>query len=163
MRDITDLGDIWEIPARFDIVVPVKYNLKANIRNKSGANVSQLLADINKTPEELVSFLDQVLREAISANIWRTRNGVDDIISSSKLLRSQNISYGNNSIQIRYDVPYAALVHYGGYIIPYGRQNARPVYIPPRPWVYNVLTDQFDGFNLRAIYADIIKRVLTKF
>ena len=47
---------------------------------------------------------------------------------------------------IIYKTPYAAFVHYGGVMQPYGNPNAAAVTIPGRPWI----TEGLKGFNLRA-------------
>ena len=39
---------------------------------------------------------------------------------------------------MQYNTPYAAFVHYGGMIKPYGNKNAADVLIPARPWVQAV-------------------------
>jgi hypothetical protein len=110
---------------------------------------------------EFANILDNILREAISAQIWAERNGTSDIIDSGELLNSSRVNVTSNSrISIQYDVPYAALVHYGGYIRPYGNQNADLVYLPPRPWVQTVLESQFNSYSMVRIYSDIMRRLL---
>lgn len=42
---------------------------------------------------------------------------------------------------IIYKTPYAAFVHYGGVIQPYGNPNAASVTIPGRPWIEKGLED----------------------
>lgn len=156
-------SDIEGIPDKFQISGSINTGIRAKISNQGSSNVKNLVTGLKGSPEELVIVLDGILREAINANIWRTRSGVDDIIDSGNLLKSQNISYSGSSINISYDVPYASLIHYGGYIIPYGNSGLRPVYVPPRPWVFNVLNDLYGGFSLAETYSDIIRRILSKF
>lgn len=76
---------------------------------------------------------------AITSSIWNTNSGISDIYLSGELLTSVNIGTDLNGINISYDAPYASLIHYGGYIVPYGNQNASKVYVPPRPWISAVL------------------------
>lgn len=157
------VNDLGAIPNKIIISGVLNTGIKAKVSSRINTDIKNLSNQIERSPEELAGVLDVILREAISANIWSTRNGSQDIIDSGELLRSQEVIYSGSSIRIRYGVPYAALVHYGGYIIPYGNAGARPVYIPPRPWVYDVLNNQFNGFDLSGVYYDIVKRILSKF
>ena len=38
-------------------------------------------------------------------------------------------------VSATYNSPYANLVHYGGYVTPYGNPDAAAVYVPGRPWI----------------------------
>jgi phage gpG-like protein len=163
MSKFTDLSILGSIPSNITISGSIRRNIKVRLRNSSGNIGERLAKDLNRSPAELEVILDRVLRDAISANIWRTRNGESDIIDSGRLLASQEVNYASSGITINYNVPYAALVHYGGYILPYGNKNARPVYIPPRPWVTDVINGQFNGFQLAEVYGDIIRRILAKY
>lgn len=80
---------------------------------------------------------------AIMSNIWASGNGLSDIYLSGDLLRSQEVNVNDDTIEIGYDVPYAALIYYGGYITPYGNKSSNKVYIPPRPWIQAVV----EGMN----------------
>jgi phage gpG-like protein len=98
--------------------------------------------------------VDSQVKEAMQANmnsvIWswpretnRKSGGIvgspRDIIDTGNLAsrnyvrisyttRGASITVGNNS-------PYAGIVHFGGYITPYGDRSKRPVFIPGRPWI----------------------------
>lgn len=158
----TSLDIFSGIDNKITISGGINARIKSGLSVKTSSSITELPKRLQRTPEEMVRILDEVLREAINANVWSTRNGVDDIIDSGKLLNSQSLVYSGSSIQIRYSAPYAALIHYGGYIVPYGNVLARPVYIPPRPWVADVLSGQFGGIDLGVIYGDIIRRVLSR-
>jgi phage gpG-like protein len=58
-----------------------------------------------------------------------------DLVDTGALRNSLEINITNGSLSIRYTAPYAGIVHYGGYIVPYGNKNAERVYIPPRPFL----------------------------
>ena len=136
---------------------------RIRITPSADSRIAQIIKNLRSkaSGDEFARILDQVLQEAISASIWRTRNGVDDIIDSGDLSRSLEISRTANGLVISYDVPYANLIHYGGYIVPYGNTNAQRVYIPPRPWVATVLSGRYGGFDPEDVYFRIITRLLT--
>ena len=72
----------------------------------------------------------------------------------------QGVKSGSEII-VSYSEPYAALIHYGGYILPYGNPNADKVYIPPRPWVESTLKGETGTYSVeeevkRAI-LDLLK------
>lgn len=90
---------------------------------------------INKALREVIRLVDAELIRAIESGGWAS----GPIVDSGKLLRSSRVERNGNSIRLLNDVPYAALIHYGGYVRPYGNPNARPVYIPGRPWIEGVL------------------------
>ena len=115
-----------------------KLPLKSKIKSKS--NISGIGASVSRSLDnavnDMASIIDMTLREAIMADVWQGIDGTNvDIVSSSRLLNSQNVSTSGSRVIINYSVPYANLVHYGGYIVPYGNKNARAVYVPARPWV----------------------------
>lgn len=91
---------------------------------------------LDQVAEELSMRLD----ESISASVWSWKGSSRDIIDSGALKESKKVIVVNNKIEVSYDQPYATLVHYGGYIYPYGNRNAQKVYIPGRPWVGSLLT-----------------------
>jgi hypothetical protein len=59
-------------------------------------------------------------------------------VDTGELMASGRVTLSENGITISYDAPYAALIHYGGYIHPYGNVNLR-VFLPPRPWIESVM------------------------
>ena len=88
--------------------------------------------------------LEQALTKAIQENRWPSASGGNvDIVDTGALLASQQVQIEGSNIKISYGVDYAGIVFYGGYIQPYGNPNARPVYLPPRPWT-DVLQTEFD-------------------
>jgi hypothetical protein len=93
---------------------------------------------INRASQRIAIELKQALDGALSAGVWSTPSGRADIIDTGELLQSGRVDVTDNGVTISYTAPYAALVHFGGYINPYGNTSAR-VYLPPRPWVDSVL------------------------
>lgn len=126
--------------------------------SKIGGNFSRALKSGGMI---LAEEMDIALKEAISSNIWSSRNGVVDIVDSGDLMNSQAVEFRGGGIKISYDVPYASIVHYGGYIVPYGNSRISRVYIPARPWVSELLGGNL-GVNLGEIYRRAILRVLSK-
>lgn len=66
-----------------------------------------------------------------------------NIVDTSALMFSQKVGLREfktkSQIKISYSVPYAAIVHYGGVIRPYGNRFANAVIYPARPWVQAIL------------------------
>lgn len=99
---------------------------------------TEKLSDIERahteTVEEIAIEMNQHLELMMRAS-WGWEGGSRDIVDSGELLRSGGAIVSGDSIEISYQSPYANLVHYGGYIQPYGNQNISKVYIPGRPWI----------------------------
>lgn len=93
---------------------------------------------INRASERIAKDLQAALKDALRSSVWRTPDGTDDIFDTGELLESGTVTVTSSGLTISYSAPYAALVHYGGYINPYGNASAK-VYLPPRPWVDSVL------------------------
>jgi phage gpG-like protein len=99
---------------------------------------------INRASQRIAVDLKRALDDAMSSPVW----GGTDLVDTGALMASGRVSVSQNGITIAYDAPYAALIHYGGYIHPYGNVNLR-VFLPPRPWVESLLfgggpVQQFD-------------------
>ena len=103
---------------------------------------------ISRGAQKGATYVEKGLRTALDASIsspWNWISGTRDIIDTGKLKSSlqikTNYSQTKVSFQVAYNTPYAAFVHYGGAIHPYGNKNAPTVLLPGRPWVQAV----FDG------------------
>ena len=127
----------------------MKFNAGCGIRYRGGltsnnGDISRYVTAIRSSLidglQDIVSAISANLDKALSSNIFSEPGG--DIISSGKLLRSRDITLNSSGdIIISYDVPYANLVHYGGYINVYGSGNK--VYIPGRPFIEAALTNGY--------------------
>ena len=66
-----------------------------------------------------------------------------NIVDTSALMFSQKVVLKEfkrkSQMKISYHVPYAAIVHYGGVIRPYGNRFANAAIYPARPWVQAIL------------------------
>jgi hypothetical protein len=111
------------------------------------------------------STLSEALHKALEGSYWNwpretlRQNGrvvstPRNIVDTGKLKKSQKVatSYkgGTLNVGITYSAPYAKLVHYGGYIRPYGNNDARLAAYPQRPWVHGVLRGEYgiDKYNM---------------
>lgn len=163
-----DFGDISmgiefpDIPDQIVLSGTIRTGIKGSIKLSTDITnkIKRLQSELSKSPAILADIIDRKLQEAISAPIWPTKDGQKDIIDTGELLRSQNVSATSKQIMITYSVPYAAFVHYGGYMIPYNNKNARPVYISPRPWISNVLNGRYQGFNMTEVYKMIVTKII---
>jgi len=164
---ITTSRDISKIPVVRKqevgtIKVPV-VGLVMGIPLTFGVRTEKIELDIEDIKQEYLEMIDELmpklavevakaLDDALKAS-WSWSTGSRDIYDTGALARSGKVVANNNGIEVTYDAPYANIVHNGGYIQPYGNPNARPVYMPARPWVSSVLYGEgpypqfdFEGF-----------------
>ena len=122
------------------------------IEGKADTKKMQLAVNkaITRGAQKGATYVEKGLREALDKSIssqWSWTDGSRDIIDTGRLKSSLQIKTIFNQtkvgFQIAYNTPYAAFVHYGGVIKPYGNKSAADVVIPARPWVQAV----FDGTN----------------
>jgi len=86
--------------------------------------------------EVLSQAIEEALNTAVSSSVWAwSTGGARDIVDTGALRDSLSITVNGDDIDISYGVPYASLVHNGGYIRPYGNANIAAVYLPGRPWI----------------------------
>jgi len=113
---------------------------------------------INRANARIAIDLKVALDAALQASVWSTPSGTGDIYETGELLSSGSVTVGPNGVIVSYDAPYAALVHYGGYIHPYGNMSAR-VYLPPRPWLDSVVRGggPVPEFNFKQYYLEEIR------
>lgn len=111
---------------------------------------------INRASQLIATDLKKALDEAMNSPVW----GGTDLIDTGELMASGRVTLSGNGITISYDAPYATLIHYGGYIHPYGNVNLR-VFLPPRPWIESVMfgggpVPQFDfvSYYTKAIASE---------
>lgn len=140
--------------------IPTKDLIKISFKN---LNIRGLVDEIRRTINNaslIVALeLKEELDKAMLSKTWPTLRGTDDIYDTGKLLESGRVIIDNDGITITYDAPYAALVHYGGYIAPYGRTDVPRIYLPPRPWVETVMGEEGMA-NLAKRYKKAIDKQL---
>lgn len=131
----------------------------------------QLEAGVAKGNSIIETRLTQALNDALEAPIWKWTPGVTtdrkngasvesprDIVDTGALADSLRINTKKGSVDFAYREPYSRMVHYGGYIKPYGNPKASKVYLPPRPWISSVLYGE-NGFEAFP-FADIWKKAI---
>ncbi|MGA0100596.1 MAG: hypothetical protein ACO3HF_01000 [Burkholderiaceae bacterium] len=151
---MADLSDF-----RFAITFQTpKLDLKGKTDKQKAAANKALIRGMQNGMNRIETSLSQALDSAMQSSSWGwprqtlRKNGSTagtsrDIIDTGALMRSKKLKVDfkqtKASLNIRYTAPYAAIVHYGGYIIPYGRPGRAAVNIPGRPWI----TATFEGTN----------------
>jgi phage gpG-like protein len=141
---------------------PLFSSVNIRLRNTSGSRIrAKVIESINEATIVIAQELEAALRSAMSSSSWPTPSGTGDIIDTGKLMESGVIRADGSNIVIAYTAPYAAIVHYGGYIAPFGKQAAK-VYLPARPWVESVLQGggPVQQFNIRERYSQLLKDLL---
>jgi len=108
---------------------------------------------VKRTIERVANDLELKLDAAMASTLW---GELGDIIDSGDLRDSLSVVIQGDSVEISYDSPYANLVHYGGYIAPYGNKSIDKVYIPARPWVEAVFTGNgpVDSIDVPTIFDE---------
>jgi hypothetical protein len=127
---------------------------------------------IDKANKVIETQLTKALNDAMEAPVWKWTPGVTtdrkngssvesprDIIDTGALQASFRINVKKGTVDFAYREPYSRMVHYGGYIIPFGKEGAQKVYLPPRPWITSVLYGEngFQAFPFRDIWLRAIK------
>ena len=160
--------------AKFTATVPKpKIKFSSNIKKERIAFSSKLTKSFQgamfKTEKTISYWLDEAMEESTwtwSGSTIRS-NGTTvssprNIVDTGKLKNSKKIttSFGvtQGKYAVRYDAPYANLVHFGGYIQPYGNSSASSVYVPGRPWITLVFReDMNDGDSDRFNFLEEVK------
>lgn len=133
--------------------------LQLNLKSVSNTDLApRFQRAITRASERISVDLKQALDQAMLSDVWQMPAGAADIYKTGALMESGIITASESGITIAYTAPYAALVHYGGYIHPYGNMSAT-VYLPPRPWVQSVLTGAgpVPQFDFASYYIEEIK------
>jgi phage gpG-like protein len=100
--------------------------------------IKTLGRELEQTTDTFVQFISQDIAVKLDASIDKF-----GVVDTGALKNSLIVDTSNNTVTFSYDSPYAAIQHYGGYILPYGNRSAQPVYLKPRPWLDAVL-DTYD-------------------
>ena len=127
------------------------------------ADTAKMKAAVNKAlvkgAQKGATYVEKSLRIALDKSIssqWSWIDGSRDIVDTGALKGALKINtkFAQTKVtfEIQYNTPYAAFVHYGGIIKPYGNKNAADVVIPARPWVQAVLEGSHgqEKFDMRT-------------
>lgn len=154
---------------QFAVGVDVKFVSKA----KYGKIID---AGVKRGNEIIQTELTKALNDAMDASIWKWNPGVTtlrkngdevtsprNIVDTGALKASFRINIKGNSVDFAYREPYSRLVHWGGYIQPYGNPKASKVYVPGRPWITSVLNGEngFTAFPFKEIWSGEIRAEFT--
>lgn len=140
-------------------------------------NIDKAIAKLNRVSQEvreeikasykkilgLVSDdLYIALGEAMESNVWKWDYGDGDIVDTGALRDSLELQVVENSILISYNQEYAGIVHFGGYIHPYGNPNVQ-IFMPGRPWIQSVLQGggPVNRFDFTLAYAKYFDTIMT--
>jgi hypothetical protein len=151
-------------PIKLNIDTSLKANFVVELDDQQVTKLPRRFKDaINRANQRIITALKGALDNALRANVWPGLDGNTDIYDSGELLESGRVTLDGNGLEISYDAPYASLVHFGGYIIPYGNTSAR-VYLPARPWVRSVLTGNgpVPKFDFREYYLQELQKEFSR-
>lgn len=149
-----------ELPA-IEATLELSKGFEFSFRPGSPDSFESIEADmrpkVNEATAQVVAPLTEALNNAMAAS-WGWSDGARDIIDTGELRNSLTVTVTDGRVDIVYNSPYAGLVHYGGYISPYGNANIEKVYIPGRPWITATLSG--DGpvpqFNFGEYYSNYL-------
>lgn len=152
-RAVEGLSETWEgggLPGELKITF-----VDANGAAQARAAMEEAIEYANSKAESAVR---EALDYAVSSSVWGWRNGSRDIVETGALRDSLRFASSGDGFEFWYDSPYAGLVHYGGYVKPYGNSKIDAVYIPGRPWVDAVMVGggPVNPVNLDEIYDSAI-------
>jgi hypothetical protein len=116
-----------------------QYSIDADISSLTASAKTSFDAAVAEGHQTAQAIIRDALDKAMASASWGWIEGARDIISTGALRNSLTFSEGGKGFEFYYSSDYAALVHYGGYVRPYGNPNAPPVYLPGRPWVDAVM------------------------
>ena len=146
-------------------ILPPKIDTKNNSPKMKRAVNAAIVQGTIKASAYVQRDLKIALDNAVTSSVWswprstfrqngQIAGGVRDIVDTGKLKNSLVIKEKNlqskTTLTIQYKAKYAAFVHYGGAIQPYGNRNAATVLIPARPWVEATLKggNGIEKFNM---------------
>lgn len=159
-KEITDAAkdEIDGFRYGFEISPPILSSKGIKISSSEIKDVisSKVNLVLSKFTQIVISELTIRIKEAFY-QVWPSTSS--DIISSGELLDSLNIQITTKGLSITFDAPYASIIHYGGYIVPYGNKNAERVYLAPRPFL-DVILGRANGPVSSYDFQDALTRAI---
>lgn len=155
-------------------IIDARVNIKFTTRNRVSLEsydigIRDLPTDLrkaaNKATDMVISELGAALDEAMMAAVWDWTNDQRDIVDTGKLMGSRSIQKSGNGFTVAYSAPYAGIVHYGGYIQPYGNPGIEKIYYPSRPWIDSVLNGggPVPQFDFAEVFNRAFQEVADKY
>lgn len=153
-KELSDAPDI-KFNVASGVSIEAKFKLTAYKPNDFGRDLNKAVKQANQI---IADRIGEALDAAMESSAWPSGK---DIIDTGELKNSLNVTATSRGINIKYSTPYAALVHYGGYIVPYGNQKLEKVYIPGRPWIDSVTVGggPVEKFDFESIYREAITSI----
>lgn len=130
----------FNFDAKIEIQMP-KVEGKADTKKMQMA----IKTALSKGAQKGATYVQQSLRGALDQSISNV-GAIDTGRLRDSLEIRAKFSQTKVGFSIIYKTPYAAFVHYGGVMRPYGNPNAATVAVPGRPWI----TSALEGFDLRT-------------
>lgn len=151
---LTDRPEI-KVTASLGFGINAKVKLTGYKPSDFGKDLNRAMKNANQL---IANRIGGALDDAMESSIWGTGK---NIIDTGQLKNSLVMTATAGGITIKYTAPYAAIVHYGGYIVPYNNARLSKIYIPPRPWVDSVVKGggPVPAFDFESVYREAIKAV----
>lgn len=146
---------VIKVSANLGVGISAKVKLTGYKASDFGRDLNRAMKDANQL---IANRIGEALDAAMESSAWASGK---DIIDTGQLKNSLTVTATASGISIKYAAPYAAIVHYGGYIVPYGNPSLSKVYIPPRPWVTSVIEGggPVPAFDFESVYREAIQAV----
>lgn len=168
-RTINETVDFLKAQKGKDIIT---YNVSMLVEDVDYSDVQRF---VNEFPDKakiahrealriMAKDLELALKEAISASVWDWIDDTRDIVDTGALRRTTKVIAEGSELRCYSDREYAALVHFGGYVHPYGDTTRAMFYYPPRPWIHAVVLGggPVEQFDFAASYGPRFARQMRK-
>ena len=148
-----------------------KIKIEADTKKGRQEAVAALVSGVHKAAIKIESFLPPLLNKAMESDVWSwprqtlRKNGSTaglsrDIVDTGRLRDSLSVDVKfmktQTNFMIKYSAPYAAIVHEGGYVAPYGRTDLPTRSIPARPWITAAIEGGYPGIQALNIEAEMM-------
>ena len=145
-----------------------------NSKKERQEALAALVKGVQGGARRIESYLPTLLNKAMESSVWNwprpteRQNGsiagtTRDIVDTGALKNSLSINVKflktKTNFMIKYGAPYAALIHEGGYIAPYGRADLVARSIPGRPWITAVMDGGYSGIESIDIQSEMLTAI----
>ena len=158
----------------FTVKAPVKTpkpKVQADSKKERSEAMAAIVKGVQAGARRIESYLPPLLGKAMGSPVWKwprptkRQNGsiagtTRDIVDTGALRSSLSVKVKflktQTNFLIQYGAPYAALIHEGGYIAPYGRTDLVARSIPGRPWITAAIEGGYPGIDSLNIEAEML-------